>query len=104
MIHDDSEKVKKENFVQRQFITEKSESEIRSVYIRGMKNPAFVKVVVAVSISLDRYLPALSRVRFRPFGDNMESRSAKVTALQGQQGPAGGPAQPELPEEAGSSS
>ncbi|GKA46322.1 reverse transcriptase domain-containing protein, partial [Tanacetum coccineum] len=28
----------------------------------------------------------------------------QVTALQGQQGPAGGPAQPELPEEAGSSS
>ncbi|GKG43482.1 hypothetical protein Tco_0480166, partial [Tanacetum coccineum] len=27
-----------------------------------------------------------------------------VIALQGQQGPAGGPAQPELPEEAGSSS
>ncbi|GKA04542.1 hypothetical protein Tco_0683662 [Tanacetum coccineum] len=27
-----------------------------------------------------------------------------VTALQGQQGPIGGPAQPELPEEAGSSS
>ncbi|GJV43389.1 hypothetical protein Tco_1427925 [Tanacetum coccineum] len=28
----------------------------------------------------------------------------QVTTLQGQQGPAGGPAQPELPEEAGSSS
>ncbi|GKB99103.1 hypothetical protein Tco_0985240 [Tanacetum coccineum] len=28
----------------------------------------------------------------------------QVTALQGQQGPVGGPAQPELPEEAGSSS
>ncbi|GKE47310.1 hypothetical protein Tco_1478568 [Tanacetum coccineum] len=28
----------------------------------------------------------------------------QVTILQGQQGPAGGPAQPELPEEAGSSS
>ncbi|GJZ67782.1 hypothetical protein Tco_0631022 [Tanacetum coccineum] len=28
----------------------------------------------------------------------------QVTVLQGQQGPAGGPAQPELPEEAGSSS
>ncbi|GJR48688.1 hypothetical protein Tco_1316791 [Tanacetum coccineum] len=31
-------------------------------------------------------------------------RRRQVTALQGQQGPAGGPAQPELPEEAGSSS
>ncbi|GJV71413.1 hypothetical protein Tco_1491408 [Tanacetum coccineum] len=30
--------------------------------------------------------------------------SKRVCALQGQQGPAGGPAQPELPEEAGSSS
>ncbi|GKD08082.1 hypothetical protein Tco_1187767 [Tanacetum coccineum] len=28
----------------------------------------------------------------------------QVTTLQGQQGPVGGPAQPELPEEAGSSS
>ncbi|GKD43462.1 hypothetical protein Tco_1268107 [Tanacetum coccineum] len=33
-----------------------------------------------------------------------DSLQRQVTALQGQQGPTGGPAQPELPEEAGSSS
>ncbi|GKF71168.1 hypothetical protein Tco_0207282, partial [Tanacetum coccineum] len=34
----------------------------------------------------------------------MQSLQGQVTALQGQQGPTGGPAQPELPKEAGSSS
>ncbi|GKF69573.1 hypothetical protein Tco_0202630 [Tanacetum coccineum] len=34
----------------------------------------------------------------------LQREMGQVTALQGQQGPAGGPAQPKLPEEAGSSS
>ncbi|GKE09145.1 hypothetical protein Tco_1412696 [Tanacetum coccineum] len=34
----------------------------------------------------------------------MSTLQTQVTALQGQQGPASGPAQPEIPEEAGSSS
>ncbi|GKD99154.1 hypothetical protein Tco_1383051, partial [Tanacetum coccineum] len=34
----------------------------------------------------------------------MSTLQTQVAALQGQQGPAGGPAQPEIPEEIGSSS
>ncbi|GKB65871.1 hypothetical protein Tco_0927283 [Tanacetum coccineum] len=34
----------------------------------------------------------------------IQTLTGQITTLQGQQGPAGGPAQPELPEEAGSSS
>ncbi|GKD59183.1 hypothetical protein Tco_1296692 [Tanacetum coccineum] len=34
----------------------------------------------------------------------IQTLTGHVTVLQGQQGPVGGPAQPELPEEAGSSS
>ncbi|GJX05537.1 hypothetical protein Tco_0191453 [Tanacetum coccineum] len=40
----------------------------------------------------------------RRFAEMRELRTADLTTLQGQQGPARGPAQPELPEEAGSSS
>ncbi|GKB18248.1 hypothetical protein Tco_0852171, partial [Tanacetum coccineum] len=48
-----------------------------------------------------RELRAADRTRKQQI---IQTLTGQVTALQGQQGPAGGPAPPELPEEAGSSS
>ncbi|GKF83402.1 hypothetical protein Tco_0245058, partial [Tanacetum coccineum] len=46
----------------------------------------------------------LSREAWGRSMDASDNARSEVTALQGQQGPASGPAQPEIPEEAGSGS
>ncbi|GJX61759.1 hypothetical protein Tco_0294659 [Tanacetum coccineum] len=66
-----------------------------------------VETLQGAPVSTDTELGATHKESLSNIGKARYRRDlheGQVTALQGQQGPAGGPAQPELPEEAGSSS
>ncbi|GKD50760.1 hypothetical protein Tco_1279736 [Tanacetum coccineum] len=69
--------------------------EIRELYAAGRRRQA----VTSEMLKIDHRRSAEMR-ELR----TTDSLQGQVTRLQGQQGPVGGPAQPELPKEAGSSS